>query len=220
MNFIHKVIPRKSLVSRAAHVEDVSSSRPKTISRALCPKASIEGLPFELKIIILRELKDFPSLYNITHVSQAYRKVFETASHEILRRVLLKDVHPALLRDLLLLAKIVRGDYNQGSHFLNFVEIYQKNDVHKCEEFSQLASILESSDSASLERFFGIQVAVHHTTTQFAEFILSHNTSNGQAMPASRPFSPNETLRIHRALYRFELCCILFKFSALSRQKY
>lgn len=169
-------------------------------------RLSLDGLPFEMKLAILHQITDLASLQALTSASPSYHRVCGSASHSILSSVLLNHVHPDLLFDVLSIADIMKlaRDYEPyGAQFKSFVE--------RCKTKPKEPLTIQGLDSETLEMLADVHLAVHHATNQFCRAALSYLPVTRKDLTSYRPLSHSEIRRIHRAFYRYELFCILFR---------
>ncbi len=198
------------LKSRTAQNGTANTAAVGDTPKIVVPRAaSLDGLPFELKLVILRELSDLQSLRNLIDASASYREV---ASHSLLFKVFVKDVHPELLFELSLIKTTLENNRDLSTSVSDIREYVQG---HRASP--KLPSIYEQLAPDLALKILSIQVAVHHATKQFCQPMLSHNPLTGEAVTNKIPLSHNEIRRIHRAFYHFELFCIVFKKLELHR---
>ena len=105
-----------------------------------------------------------------------------------------------MLFDVLSMANVMKLALDNKPHALEL-----KSFVERCK------STIDGLDSGTLGMLADVHLAVHHATDQFCRFTLSCHPVTGQPLEPYRPLSHSETRRIHRAFYRYELFCILFR---------
>lgn len=167
--------------------------------------SSLDGLPYEIRLAILQVMPELPCLQALTRASVSYRRVYRSALQSILTKVLLRDVHPELLFDLLSITKAMKltRDYKLYVPELKcFFESYKAKSV--------VSSKVEELDITTVQLLAEVQLAVHHVTSEFCQSALSQHPITGKPVTSYKPISHREAYRIQRALYRYELFCILF----------
>ncbi len=181
-------------------------------SRVCIPsEVSLDNLPYELKLAILHEITDLVSLRALTCASPAYREVYRSESHLIQSSVLLNDDYPDLLLDLRSTAEVMQVAVDDKFHAPEIERF-----VERCKAKAKASSFMIGFGSWTIETLVDVDLTVRHAIKQYFQFALSCHPVTGEPLKNNRPVSHSEIRRIHRAFYRYELFCIIFRESDLS----
>ena len=168
--------------------------------------ACLDRLPVELKLEILEALPDVPSLYSITRASPAFYQAYLGRRYRIHSRVITADVDSEILIEALSLLQASR--ISRSTRWLekaaSFINIYQVD--------RNLRVGPEITGKETMHRIAGFHFVVHTMTSRFSKDALSSHPIIGRAsFRSEKSLSPTETRRFHRALYRYEIFCRLFR---------
>ena len=166
--------------------------------------ASLEGLALELQQQILQRLTDLPSLDALVHASPLYHRAYLNQRQSTLAKVVSQDIGPDTLFEAHAVAMALTINNKDGSEIRRFLEDYQ--------------STRTESASISIERFplmriailSRLQYAVRFASTDFCQATLSRHPLSSEKEADTQPLSTNESRRISRAFYRFEIFCRIF----------
>ena len=166
--------------------------------------ASLEGLPVELQFEILERLTDLPSLNAIVHASPPYHRAYATKRRSILAKAISRDVGPDTLLEAQAVCTALKTNKRDGFEIRGFLKWYRNS-------LSNPASIsIESFPLPHIAMLSQIQWAVRFAIKDFCQATLSRHPLSNEKEENVSPLSTNETRRISRALYRFELFCTIF----------
>jgi hypothetical protein len=160
--------------------------------------ASLEGLPFELKVAVLQLLPGLLCLNSLIQASPVYRAVYFNQMSSILQSVL----QPANLWDVL------------AVHDPRILPAKNKESV-KCflDDYKVFRLSPLSFTSLNLKTLMSIaqtQCLIETVANEYTMSILSPWSKTGEQENFYRPVSQKEKRRLYRVLYRFELFCLLF----------
>lgn len=172
--------------------------------------ASLEGLPEELKIIILESQNTLASLQALVQSAPSYYNVYTIYSQRILATVIYNELGSANLLEYWYITeakKIKRNGITWWREIQNFLISYE---VDRILGATPLAfSGLLAMDLKDLVKIAEFQHNVSYLAEQFSRSALnSHPTTRGSEGHVS--LSIIETHRLNRAIYRYELFCALF----------
>ncbi len=175
----------------------------------------MESLPAELRIQILLELKDLFSLRSLVYASPSYHASYIKVGREkVLSRLALQQ-HPDHVLDADALAtarsakfydKITRGlgrpglEADRANAFLDEYGRARGDNVQLKSKWLSHLGITETIDLIHLHR------SVKRVTSEYCVYI------GCKMKPKQRPLrlSQMEEIRLHRAIYRFQIYCNLF----------
>lgn len=178
-------------------------------STAATPRnASLDGLPSELKALILHSAPSIPALQTLVRSSPLYHKVYLDERKVILSAVLLRDIGPQVLPDALAVHKASQIGFDGSSLRKDSVKSFISQ--YKAERGSSSPATCDPLDIGTLESLSRLQSVVTKITSDFCEATLSVHPVTGERTQPHRDLSINEKRRIYRALYRFELFRALF----------
>ena len=166
--------------------------------------ASLEGLAVELQFEMLERLTDLPSLHAIVHASPSYHKAYVTRRQSILAKVLSRDIGPDIMLEAQAVCMALKTDKKDGSEIRNYLKWYRNS-------LKDPASIsIESFPLPHIVMLSQVQCAVRFAMKDFCQAALSSHPLSNKKEENISPLSTNETRRISRAFYRFELFCTIF----------
>ncbi len=197
---------RRQKRSKASSSPDPLLFNPQP-TRIVPQRASLESVAVEIQSAILHHIPDFSTLQALICASPSYYRSFHSQYHSILSDILLRDIHPDVLFDALAIKDapdLSRNfpDYVRG--LKGFVEQY------KTRKASQ-GMVIQPLEPSVKETLWAFHQSVLDVTKDFCDYTLSTHPVTGHALSSSPSLSPNEVLRIHRALYRYELFAVLFR---------
>lgn len=166
--------------------------------------ASLQGLPFDLKIAVLQFLPGILALKSLVIASKEYFAVYRDERQLILSSILRSELPPAILFEAISVQD-ARGlppgkDKEAITSFLNQYKIKRSTrpDINTV--------TLESLISISRTHYL-----IEAVANDYATSIVVTNPRTGKTEGSPLPISHNEERRLHRALYRVELFCSLFE---------
>ncbi|KAM0794652.1 hypothetical protein BDR22DRAFT_676593 [Usnea florida] len=166
--------------------------------------ASLEGLAVELQLEILERLTDLPSLHAIVHASPSYHRAYVTRRKSILAKAVSRDIGPDTLSEVQAVCTALKTNKRSGSEIRGFLVWYWNLPRNP-------ASIsIESFPLPHIAMLSQIQSAVRFAVEDFCQAALSRHPLSNEKEENILPLSTNETRRITRAFYRFELFCTIF----------
>ncbi len=171
------------------------------------PKASLEGLPIEIKSAVLLNIRDIVSLKNLIHASPKYHSAYQSGRLAILKRVLFSSIHPDVLYDAFSAINSIRTLTNdcedRSARVKSFLSEYKDG--------RDTWTPPERLDLESACRLARLQNQVQHTTKSFCQVAFSCSPFIGNQEEHCEQLSSHECGRFHRAFYRFEIFCNLFR---------
>lgn len=173
----------------------------------------MEALPPELKIEVMQRADEISALSTLIHSIPSFFNVFTKAKTTILRSVLRRAIQPLVTQDALTVLDSSKLTVSGTEEVRRFLESYKyrlkiKDPLTLTESLSPLSTHMDLSRKHKLVEWF---------THDLCTTILSSPPFTRQGETKSLPVSTEETVRIHRALYRFELYCDLFRPTIPSR---
>lgn len=199
------LMPEKHHGSYPAPVVKSGVPAPPNAQRGFDPqRASLEGLAVELQFEILQRLPDLPTLDAIVHASPSYHRAYVARRQSILARVISRDIGPDIQFEARAVAMTQLINKEDGSAIRDFLE--------DCKSTRQQpASVLfETFPLSHITILSQLQHAVRFVMKDFCKTTLSRDPLSGEKEEDIKPISTDEARRISRALYRFELFCIIF----------
>jgi len=162
-------------------------------------KPTLEGLATELKIHLLHHIFDIASLKALTHAVPLYHMAYVSQRCDILRSVLTNCLGSEVIIDALALAKALDIRRDLKNHAL----VDEVKRFMEKRKFCRSPGLLDLPDIPPEKLFLLIRLkaTVETMTGLFVE-------SRTKLDPTD--LSQSEHRRIRRALYRFELFCVLF----------
>ncbi|KAH6680230.1 hypothetical protein B0J14DRAFT_471508 [Halenospora varia] len=158
-------------------------------------KASLEGLPVELRVTILRAVADVPSLSALVRSSPLYHEVYRGQRQSLLMSVLSNELTPKILFEASLVAEAAN------------IRIHRKFSPSSNED--DLMSALNGVALNVLVKIAQYQYAMYYLAEDFYKSTLSqHPITFANLAPIS--LSSFELRRFYRACYRFEIFSYLF----------
>ncbi|KAH0542512.1 hypothetical protein FGG08_003108 [Glutinoglossum americanum] len=170
---------------------------------------TLQGLTPELKSMILHFLSDSKSLLSLTLACRSFHHIYLSHRNSVLSAVAINSIHSNAISDAWAVheaSRIVKPglpDEDPVPEFLGtfyFAEGLQVRAV---------AALTDPETSISLLQFH--RWCVGPLLDDLTATLLSAHPISGLSDPKFSPLSLSEMRRISRALYRFQLYCILFK---------
>lgn len=189
--------------------------RPKVQDNQVPQRASLEGLAVEIQQAILHQMPDLQTFQALISASTYYVKAYRSQEDAILSEVLLRDIHPDVLFDVLAVidaAKLPRNYDDYVPQLKVFVEQYKATRA----SLDGPLRPLEPSDEKSLRK---LHLSVFDVTTDFCNYALSTHPITGHSQGNPTSLSQNEVRRIHRAFYRYEFFTVLFRVTKSYRKE-
>ena len=171
------------------------------------PKASLEGLPFEIQSAVLLNIRDIASLKNLIHASPTYHSAYRSGRLAILKRVLFNSIHPDVLYDAF---SAIDSNRTLTSNFEDRVARV-KSFLSEYKDSRARWTPPEHLDLKSACRLARLQNQVQHATKNFCQVAFSCYSLVGNREELCEQLSSHECGRFHRAFYRFEIFCNLFR---------
>ena len=170
-------------------------------------RATLEGLPVEIQSAILFAIPDIASLRNLTHASPQYHSAYLGQRLEVLQRILFNSIHRDLLCDAFFAissSKTLTGNIEDRVRRVDtFLSEYKDS--------RETWTSPEHFDLESASRLAQLQSRVQHATEDFCQSAFSTFSFAGNQADDCRQLSTNETRRLYRAFYRFEIFCNFFR---------
>lgn len=164
--------------------------------------ATLDGLPIELKVLILRFAPKLLALQALVRPSPLFRKVYLDDRKIILSTVLIRDIGTDVLPVALAVHKASQIGFDKPGGRKGSVEAFfcssKRSEFHR------------RQPQATLESLSRLQSVVAKITSDFCQTTLSNHPVTGEKMQPRDDLSSNEKRRVYRALYHFELFAILF----------
>jgi len=164
--------------------------------------ASLQGLPFELKVAVLQYLPGISSLKSVVLASKEYFTVYCHERKLILSSILQSELQPAILCEAISVhgaRRFPAKDKEGITRFLNEYKVKRSSPLN-----------IESLNVEILVSMSHMQYLVETAANKYTASIVTTNPRTGKNEDFSRPISRNETRRLYRAFYRLELFCLLF----------
>lgn len=176
-------------------------------NRVIPHRASLEDFAVEIQQAILHQMPDLPTLKSLISASPSYLRAYHSQRHSILSNILLRDIHPDVLFDVLAIVdalKLPRNYDNYVPQLKAFIEQYEiaRDSLHMA---------LKPLEPRTKETLWNFHLSVMDVTEDFCDFALSTHPITGHGLIHRTALSPNEVRRIHRAFYRYELFTVLFR---------
>lgn len=174
----------------------------------------MDALPPELKIEVMQRVDEISSLSTLIHSIPSFFNVFINAKGTILHSVLRRAIQPLVTQDALTVVASSKLTVPGPDEVRQFLEEYK----HRL-KIKNLTALTEPSSPLSLH----IDLAQKHKLVEWftndlcGSILSTHPFDHQQNEIKPLPVSTDETVRIHRALYRFELYCDLFRPTIPSR---
>ncbi|MCJ1361993.1 hypothetical protein MMC16_001095 [Acarospora aff. strigata] len=169
--------------------------------------ASWNDLPIELKSMVMHNVPDIPSLFNLVTADTSLQLELHYSFDTILPSVLANAMPQELQRLIFTLLTIREAGKFQNSKVLVL--------LHHSVGFDDKKQLLQLETSikyplAALDTITRIQKAVDYFTWAFARCLCKPPDSPPQDQGQEKPnLSATEVHRIQRALWRFQICCEL-----------
>lgn len=169
--------------------------------------ASLEGFAVEIQQAILHQMPDLQTLQALISASPSYLRAYQSQRHSILSSILLRDIHPDVLFDVLAIEDALKLPRNYDDYVPQlkaFVEQYKTTRA-------SLHVALGALEPSTKETLWEFHLSVVDVTKHFCDYALSSHPVTRHGLNDRKPISPNEVRRIHRAFYRYELFTVLFR---------
>ena len=173
----------------------------------ICQRATLEGLPVEIQSAILFGIPDIASLRILTHASPQYHSAYLSQRLEILQRMLFSSIRPDVLYDAFSAISSSNTLTGKIEDRVRRVEIF----LSEYKDSRETWTSREHFDLESASRLAQLQIRVLHATEDFCQTAFSSRPFIGNQADDCRELSSNETRRLYRAFYRFEIFCNLFR---------
>lgn len=180
---------------------------------AAAATSTIEQFPTELKQCLLSALPDIHSLRALTLSCSSFYHAFKNAESlitpQVVRNQFDSDVLPDVLPEAVIALKASRLPTLMRPNLLDFSQDFLRSRTAPTETWT-LSTALPLSK---------LQLSVEYFATAFIAEMFNRSSALGcfDTAPPSWPVSRDERNRIHRAFYRFEIYCNLFRQSKLFR---
>ncbi len=178
-------------------------------------RASLEDVAVEIQQAILHQMPDLQTLQALISASPSYFRAYQNQRRAILSHVLLRDIHPDVLFDVLAIVDSLKLPRNYDDYVPQlkvFIEHYKTAG-------DSLHVALKSLEPSTKETVWDYQLSVMDITKDFCDYALSTHPVTGNGLNHYTSLSPNEVRRIHRAFYRYELFTVLFREPASYREE-
>lgn len=201
-------IPNNLTHNKIEHASQPSQSAAPNYFKA---DSALENLPPELRIQILLELTDWRSLRSLARASPSYHASYLEAGREkILCHVALShQLDPRIHADAFAAVRSGRfyerrfSTNREGERAIAFLDEYghaRGNSAHSNSEWLSCRSMTEATDLIHLHE------AVKYVAAEYSLAAASKMRQGQQPMVLSQM----EELRLHRAIYRFQIYCNFF----------
>ncbi|EPE25355.1 hypothetical protein GLAREA_01267 [Glarea lozoyensis ATCC 20868] len=164
------------------------------------PKLALESLPAELKVIIFFALPDLISLKHIASTSRSLYNAVKSAERHVVHPFLSSELEFDVLPEAAAVIASSRIKSRTKSQMLTFAENHLRCPWHWDPKF-----YFTLADALYISK---LHKQIQSFTNQF--FVVAFMDDHEILDPA--PLSRNETARIMRAFYRFEIYCNLFRY--------
>ena len=190
-----------------AAIPVVGSEAPNEGILCIPTRATLEGLPVEIQSAILFAIPDIASLRNLIHTSPQYHSAYLSQRLEVLQRILFNSIHPDMLYDAFFAISSSKTLTDKIEDRVRRVDIL----LSEYKDSRETWASPEHFDLESASRLAQLQIRVHHATEDFCQTAFSSHPRTGNQADDCRQLSTNETRRLYRAFYRFEIFCNLFR---------
>ena len=170
-------------------------------------KPSLEYLPTEIQSAVLLNIRDIASLRNLIHASPTLHNVYLSQRYAILKRVLFNSVHPDVLHDAFSAITSSKTRTRDAEDRVVRVKAFLLAYDENRDEWT----LPEHLDLESIARLARLQKQVQHATEDFCQTAFATHPFTGERPGQREQLSSNECRRLHRAFYRFEIFCNLFR---------
>ncbi|KAH8808779.1 hypothetical protein F5884DRAFT_381720 [Xylogone sp. PMI_703] len=168
-------------------------------------KACFDDLPNELKVAILLQMHNTPTLQALVRSSPSYHQAYIGQRRLILSTVLLRDLPVEVLPDAIAVQYAFKIPFDSREQRKKDIESTLSQ--YKSQRTPSAPDALETIEIDTLTSLARLQSVVVDITSDFYKSALALCPfSNGTI----ESLSHNEKRRIYRALYRFELYCVIF----------
>lgn len=178
-------------------------------------RASLEGVAVEIQQGILHQMPDLHTLQALISASPSYLRAYQSQRHSILSDILLRDIHPDVLFDVLAIVDALKLPRNYDDYvpkINDFVEEYMNTR-------SSLDVALQPLEPSTRDTLWDFHLSVIDVTKDCSDYTLSTHSFTGHSLNHRTSIPPNEVRRIHRAFYRYELFAVLFREPDLSLEE-
>jgi len=175
--------------------------------KAAAPSSSLEGLPVELKVLILQSA-DITSLKALVHASPTLHRAYRDQRGAILNKALHGVLPPDLFFEARSLFRVLRlprdvdprARSEAVTRFLIDYKITRNKGLFPC----------ETLDLRILIPMTKFQLMIEALALQYCNAVLAENPVTEKASSDFRTPTGTELKRVYRALYRFDIYCALF----------
>ena len=200
---------RRQKTTKTQGSPDVVLFKPRQVQkdRIVPQRASLEDFAVEIQQAILHQMPDLSTLRALVSASPSYFRAYQSQRHSILSNILLRDIHPDVLFDVLAIVDALKLPRNYDDYvpqLKTFIEQYKttRDSLHVA---------LEPIEPTTKENLWEFHQSVIDVTKDFCDHALSTHPVTGHGLNHRTSLSPNEVRRIHRAFYRYELFTVLFR---------
>lgn len=190
---------------------NVVVSKPRQVRKypTVPQRASLENVPVEIQQGILHQMPDLPSLQALISASPSSLRAYQSQRHSILSNILLQDIHPDVLFDVLAIIdalKLPRNYDEYGPQLKTFIEQYKAMKA-------SLHVVLKSLEPNTKENPCEFNLSATDVTKDCCDYALTTPPVTGHGLNHHTSVSSYDVRRIHRAFYRYELFTLLFRAS-------
>lgn len=196
-----------------------TQTQSRAIPRSIPSISRLENLPAELRLSILYALSDVTALSALVHASPIFHSAYLSQRKDILTSVLCRDINPRFIF-IACMAAAGSGDGTSELHEYRKSRLLEISSVllclldptHPCP--GALLSWEHGWDKRLISPVLFETARLHCTVvavaSQYSQSILSRNPVTGMGQNDGQNMSFAESLRLHRALYYYELYCKVY----------
>ena len=173
------------------------------------PPCGLESLPLDLKVDVLKAMRDVPSLISLTHASSSFYRISQLFQVQILAAVLSNEIPAALMDDVSFTFESSELPDQSVDCVLEFLDIYHPHWEITADQI--LPPKLAAFTLEDALRISKLHSNVRFFTNDFCSSILSAHPISRSPEPAFKQPSNTELTRIMRAFYWFQLYCNLYQ---------
>jgi hypothetical protein len=173
------------------------------------PNASLDKLPTELKISILKAVPDISTLCTLFNASPLYYQAYMSQRRLILSSIL-SNLPPSIATESLAVLQISRIPSGTESKCKEAVEKFATQ--YKQQQQVMIAQTLINLDLEDVVAMATLHLLIERMTQRFCDSRCALNPITCEAEPTYERLSASETIRIQRAFYRLELFSRTFQF--------
>lgn len=211
-SFLRKLRRQKRSKTQATSVSELGQIPEKHL---VPQRANLEGIAFEIQQAILNQMPDILTLKALISASPSYLRVYRSQRLSILSNILLRDIHPDVLFDALVVLNARDLPRNYDDYVPQLKAFTEQYKITR----TSLHVGLEPLEPSIKEILWEFHLAVIDVTKDFCDYALSTHPVTGHGSDHCKPLSPNEVRRIHRAFYRYELFNVPFRESDLYHEE-